>query len=216
MARPSVVATDVARTGGDELDRLLPPTADVEGTLRRFLEEAVLLFAARGYSGVSIREIADPIGVKPSAMYAHFPSKEAVLEALIDIAHGYFDRQLRDAVNAAGKNPRDRLRALVDANVRFHARYPRLATVANFELRNLSPASQRRAMKQRAKWEQMTEDVIREGIELDIFRCANPTLAMRALGAMCIRVSAWIERETEFAVDEIAETYADYVMRIVQ
>jgi hypothetical protein len=32
---------------------------------------------------------------------------------------------------------------------------------------------------------------------------------------MCIRVSAWIERETEFSVDEIATTYADYVLRIV-
>jgi AcrR family transcriptional regulator len=200
---------------GDVLADLLPPTADGDGTLRRFLEEAVLLFAARGYAGVSIREIAEPIGVKPSAMYAHFPSKEAVLQALIEIAHRYFDEQLRTAVAGAGEDARDRLCALVVANVRFHAQYPRLATVANFELRNLAPAALRDAMRQRERWEVLAEDVIRDGIATGTFSCDNPTLAMRALGAMCIRVSAWIEREREFSVDEIATTYADYVLRIV-
>lgn len=194
---------------------LLPPTADHDGTLRRFLEEAVRLFAERGYPGVSIREIAGPIGVKPSALYAHFPSKEAVLEEIIDIAHGYFDLQLTTAVKDAGPDPVDRLRALVDANVRFHARYPRLATVANYELRHLPPKSLTHALKQRARWERLAERIVTDGVAVGSFTCANPTLAMRALGAMCIRVSAWIERETTYSVDEIAGTYCEYVLRLV-
>jgi AcrR family transcriptional regulator len=215
MLSTTATSSRLPAGGGDEGFALLPPTADVDGTLRRFLEEAVRLFAARGYAGVSIREIADPIGVKPSAMYAHFPSKEAVLEELIAIAHRYFDAVLHEAVDAAPPSPEARLRALVDANVRFHARYPRLATVANFELRNLSPKSLQRALKQRARWEELAERLVRDGLETGDFTCASPTLAMRALGAMCIRVSAWIERETEITVDEIAATYADYVVQIV-
>jgi AcrR family transcriptional regulator len=194
---------------------LLPPTADHDGTLRRFLEEAVRLFAERGYPGVSIREIAEPIGVKPSALYAHFASKEAVLQEIIAIAHGYFDAQLTTAVNDAGAAPAARLRALVDANVRFHARYPRLATVANYELRHLAPKALNRALKQRARWENLAEGIVADGVAAGDFTCPNPTLAMRALGAMCIRVSAWIERETTYDVDEIADTYGEFVLRLV-
>jgi AcrR family transcriptional regulator len=213
----TTAATDVAVTldASGEAISLLPPTADSDGTLRRFLEEAVRLFAARGYAGVSIREIAAPVGVKPSAMYAHFSSKEAVLEELINIAHGYFDREVSGAVAAAEPDPESRLRALVDANVRFHAHYPRLATVANYELRNLGPKQLQRALRQRARWEKLAEDIVRDGIDNGAFTCSNPKMAMRALGAMCIRVSAWIERETEMTVDEIAATYSDYVMKLV-
>ncbi|MBX3093883.1 MAG: TetR family transcriptional regulator [Cryobacterium sp.] len=53
---------------------------------------AARLFAERGYSGVSIEELGAAAGVSGPAVYKHFPSKQAVLGALLlDASEGLFD-----------------------------------------------------------------------------------------------------------------------------
>lgn len=47
------------------------------------------LFSQRGYDSVSLREIAEEVGIKKSSIYSHYPSKEAILMDIFD----YFTRQ---------------------------------------------------------------------------------------------------------------------------
>ncbi len=52
-------------------------------TKERIFEAAVDLFAARGYDGTSMRQIAGVVGLTESALYRHYPGKEAILEAIM-------------------------------------------------------------------------------------------------------------------------------------
>jgi AcrR family transcriptional regulator len=45
---------------------------------------ALELFARNGYAGTSIRAIAREVGASESALYAHFESKRAVFQAVLD------------------------------------------------------------------------------------------------------------------------------------
>lgn len=54
-----------------------------EDTRRRILDQALELFAARGYEAVSVGEIAEAAGIKAPSLYNHFPSKQAIFDALI-------------------------------------------------------------------------------------------------------------------------------------
>jgi AcrR family transcriptional regulator len=47
------------------------------------LARALDLFSERGFYGTSTRDIARAVGVRESALYHHFPSKEAILAALL-------------------------------------------------------------------------------------------------------------------------------------
>ena len=47
------------------------------------LAVAKLLFADKGFHGVSVDEIAKRLGVSPAVLYQHFPSKEALYEAVL-------------------------------------------------------------------------------------------------------------------------------------
>jgi AcrR family transcriptional regulator len=193
---------------------LLTPNFTHEGTVRRFLEEAVRQFGAMGYFGVSIREIAEPIGVKPSALYAHFPSKAALLREIITLAHEYFLEQLRDARDQAGPTPEAQLRAVISTNVRFHARYPLIAAVANQEMRALTDDAAAEVIAIRRTCEDLIGSIIEEGNACDAFACPNPEHAMRAIGSMCLRVAAWFDPVSSSA-DDVAAAYADFGMRIV-
>nr|AIA19227.1 Bacterial regulatory proteins, tetR family [uncultured bacterium] len=48
-------------------------------TRKRIADAALELFIARGFDAVSIREIADTADVSVATLYAHFPSKEALV-----------------------------------------------------------------------------------------------------------------------------------------
>lgn len=48
------------------------------------LTVAKLLFADKGYHGVSVDEIAHRLGVSPAVLYQHFPSKEALYRSVND------------------------------------------------------------------------------------------------------------------------------------
>lgn len=54
------------------------------GTRGRILDAAEDLFAAQGFSGVSVREIAGAVGLNQASIYNHFPSKQALYEAVLD------------------------------------------------------------------------------------------------------------------------------------
>lgn len=56
----------------------------MKGTRELIVAEAFLLFAARGYHAVSVRDIAAEVGIKDASLYNHFSSKQAIFDAVID------------------------------------------------------------------------------------------------------------------------------------
>src|ERR1700722_12151714 len=60
-----------------------PQNADGQRTRQAILDAALQVFAEKGYFGSSLRDIATAVGVRESALYNYFPSKEALFEALI-------------------------------------------------------------------------------------------------------------------------------------
>ena len=61
------------------------PTSPLDqGTWQQILTAAKALFFAKGYKGVSMKEIADAVQVMPSALYYHFPKgKEELFTKMI-------------------------------------------------------------------------------------------------------------------------------------
>src|SRR5580700_9602335 len=60
-----------------------PQNADGHRTRQAILDAALHAFAEKGYFGSSLRDIATAVDVRESALYNHFPSKEALFDALI-------------------------------------------------------------------------------------------------------------------------------------
>src|SRR5260370_12881463 len=64
--------------------RVGPAPPPDQGTWQQILTAAKALFFAKGYKGVSMKEIADAVQVMPSALYYHFPKgKEELFTKMI-------------------------------------------------------------------------------------------------------------------------------------
>ncbi len=78
--------TDPRAAPGARRGRGRPPTTHAQEAIRA---AASRLFAARGYSGVSVREVAAAAGVDPSLVNRHFGSKEALFLETMAIDEGF-------------------------------------------------------------------------------------------------------------------------------
>jgi AcrR family transcriptional regulator len=61
-----------------------PAGTSAGDTRARILDVALELVTERGYAGMSIRDLAERLDLTTAAMYYHFASKEALLDALVE------------------------------------------------------------------------------------------------------------------------------------
>lgn len=123
-----------ARGEGDKLrDQLLDATVallDAEGDAER----------------ISVRAIAKAAGVSPTALYMHFPDRDALVEAAIDRGFGAFNAAILEADDAHDE-PRARIRAMGHAYLAFSERQPALYAVIFSSGRPKDHAAPDRAVK---------------------------------------------------------------------
>jgi AcrR family transcriptional regulator len=194
---------------------LLPPRTQASGTLRRLYEVALTEFGARGFHAVSVRDLTRALGLQASSLYAHVASKQDLLADLIRLGHEEHRDQLRLALLEVGSEPAEQVAALTRAHVRVHATYPLLTRVSNRELGSLRDEDRREVLAIRLDSERLFLDVIERGHRLGAFHTSDPMLAVAAIGAMGMRVAEWWHPEVGVTVDEVAETYAEFAVKLL-
>ena len=60
------------------------PEINSASTSERILDAAELHFAARGFAGAGMRDIASSVDLNPASLYNHFPSKQALYERVLE------------------------------------------------------------------------------------------------------------------------------------
>jgi AcrR family transcriptional regulator len=74
----------------------------VERSVRdAILHEATRLFAARGFDGTAVQDVADAVGVSKPSVLHHFPSKEALRGAVLEAMLAHWQRTLPQLLVAA-------------------------------------------------------------------------------------------------------------------
>nr|WP_320024243.1 TetR/AcrR family transcriptional regulator [uncultured Acetobacterium sp.] len=58
------------------------------------LEEALNLFSVKGYESVTVKEIANAVGIKDSSLYKHFGSKQDIYDTLLE----WMDQKFEETV----------------------------------------------------------------------------------------------------------------------
>src|ERR1700710_2438438 len=101
------------------------------------LHAAAKLFAERGFERVSLEDLGAAVGISGPAVYRHFPSKQAVLAALlIDVS-----RELvggADSVISGASAPAAALRELIAFHVEFAITNPDVIVVQDRDLASLA------------------------------------------------------------------------------
>ncbi|MFF3667196.1 TetR/AcrR family transcriptional regulator [Microtetraspora malaysiensis] len=132
----------------DELESLISQGRKHGVRKRIILLQAARLFVERGYADTGIDDIGAAVGITGPAVYRHFPGKQAILLALIELSL----ERLREGTQAAladqDREPQEALIALVDWFSRSSVENQNLTLVMQAELLWLPEQDRRRLNRQ--------------------------------------------------------------------
>ena len=81
----------------------------------RILDASYELFSRRGIRAVGVNEVIERAGVATATLYRHFPSKEKLVLAFLDLREQRWTKDLIEAgAMRRGSNPEERLLAIFD------------------------------------------------------------------------------------------------------
>jgi AcrR family transcriptional regulator len=106
---------------------------------------ATRLFAARGFDGTALQDIADAVGVTKPAVLHHFPSKEHVRQAVLEAILAHWNEALPRLLLAASAS-QDRFDAVFGELHRFFAADPDRARLVMREVLD-RPAEMRKLLR---------------------------------------------------------------------
>lgn len=184
---------------------------DMRGRIR---SAAVDLFAAKGFHGTSVRDLAHAVGVEAASLYYHFPSKQDLLFDLFERIMDDLLELLHAALAAAG-SPSDRLRAVVHSHVLYHITRRKEAFVSHSELRSLTPANLKRIVLKRDRYESAIRALLDAGVVAGEFNVPDLPVAANALLSMCSSVADWIKPRGRLQAEQMADLYGALAMRLV-
>jgi TetR/AcrR family transcriptional regulator len=113
------------------------PTARLSAPNRRaqLLESALNVFSEKGFDGATTREIAAAAGVTEAIIFRHFPTKQALYQAVLESELGRpdFQKWLAQARDSMDRNDdRALFRAIAEAIIESYRSDPRMERVMLF------------------------------------------------------------------------------------
>lgn len=151
------------------------------------------VFAERGYHAAKMREVAARAGISLNTLYATFPSKREVFEALHEMRGAEFLAEV-DAALAAPGGAREALRRGVQAFVDYLVRHEDYLRVDLREGRSWAIGDVEASPSFQAgirHWKELMKRGIAEGV----FHDDDPdVMAVTAFGLMQIQLAAWLAK----------------------
>lgn len=135
----------------------------------KLITAAAQLFADKGFSAVSIRELAQQAGVNSALISYHFDGKEGLYTAVLENQFSLM-LQLAERINQEPLTPEQRIREYAITVLNIHQKYPVLIRLLYSELFNPSPCFEVITQKFLAKLFQILFKAISDGIEAGQFR----------------------------------------------
>lgn len=179
------------------------------------LAAALELFATIGYRSTTMAQIGDRIGIRGPSLYKHVVSKHEMLD---EIMTGMMEELLRRqrAALALGGSVRERLERITAVHVQYHAEHRYEAFVGHREIDSLEEPARTRILELRREYESAFRELVQEGREANVFRTSSDRWSSYAILDMGIGVSAWYNPSGSVAPDELAATYAQFALHMLE
>lgn len=185
-----------------------------EKTAKAIERAAVRLFAERGYAAVSMRAIAEHVGIQVGALYNHFATKQDILLAImmdhLEELLGEWEELYDEAVD-----PLVNLETFVRFHVRYHMNRHDDVFISFMELRSLEDENFQKIEALRKRYEYQIRDILERGRCAGLFVLHDAHVSAMAFLAMLTGVTNWFRPDGRLTGDEIEDIYLSMVFQAV-
>ena len=128
---------------------------------KQIIEGAMQVFAAKGFHGATVREIAEAAGLTMGTMYNYVRSKQDILYIVYDFMTTILTEGLKKAIEDT-EDPREKVRAALKHNMELIYQYRDVILFLYREAGNYDKESVRTVLAQETKYIEVFEDLLRQ------------------------------------------------------
>lgn len=182
------------------------------GPRTTIMNAAMRLFGKQGYTGTSIRDLANEVGVLPGSLYAHIESKEALLVEIVADGIHRFISAVEPHAHGEGSAV-DRLCAMIVAHVEVVAENPERSLVVFHQWRFLGEANLPGAIERRQVYESCFIKVLEDGVASGAFKAdLNLRIAVFTILGSLNWTPEWLSPEGALLPAQIGKMMADTLL----
>ncbi|MDB5819399.1 MAG: transcriptional regulator, TetR family [Rhizobacter sp.] len=207
-ARATTAAANASTT---TTDKPRAPRSRNKDSKEILLGHAARLFREKGYTATSIRDIVKRARVEPSALYYHYASKEALLDAVLDRSILSVLGEVREAVDRLpeGTPPRERIKTAIATHIRSIIVHGDYALASRRVIGEIPPAIRRKHAAMRADYGAYWQSLFERVAEHDGFRDdVRPGLARMFLMGALNWSSEWFDPKRK-SPEDMAQVFCD-------
>ena len=183
----------------------------------RILDAALDLFGRKGFEATTVSAICEAAGVSDATLYEYFESKEQVL---FSIAELYTRREVERLAEVREyiRDPREKLRVVIQAYLEFYERNPLYTSVALLTLkanRNFTGSTAYEVVRRASR---PIVEAFEDGVEAGIFRSDidGPLVRNMVLGFIEHLTAQWVVTGRPEQISQYCDTIHEMVMRAVE
>lgn len=175
-----------------------------------------MVFAERGYSGATVRQVAAAAEVSVPGLYHHYASKQELLSAIFeDVAFRLLVQVNAALALVADDSPHVRLKVMVRAFVNFYIANQLACRVTTSEHRFLDSERAVQQSVRRQRLQAVFDEIIDAGIDSGAFNPGNRYIAARAVMVLCRDVVRWWQPTGALDASQVGNELATLALSIL-
>jgi AcrR family transcriptional regulator len=193
----------------------IPSQTRARDRQRRILDAALSVFSRHGYREASVDEIAEAAETSKGGIYFHFPGKQALFRALMDLSSQRLRERVEEAI-ARETNPIDRADAALLTVLRAFAGHRSLARLFMVEALSAGPQFQEALMAVHDEFIALIRHHLDDAVAQGVVAPVDTALASRAwFGALNEVVLHWLLKDESGDLEDVYAGLRPLLMRSV-
>ncbi len=161
---------------------------------------ASYLFKERGYNAVSMRDIAQAMGIKAASLYNHIKSKQEILSTLIlEVAHEFTNGM--NTVVEENTFPIQKIKKIIELHIDITVNHSEGLAALNNDWMHLENEDLKAFVKMREDYEENFRKIIRQGIKTGDIKPCHPEVILFSILSTLRTLYLWYQKRGKLDIN---------------
>lgn len=177
---------------------------------QEIIRVAAKLFKEKGYSAVTMRDLAKAMGIKAASLYNHINSKQEILNTIIISLAEEFTNGMKE-INTSNESCIDKLKKIIELHVNISSKNTYGMASLNHDWMHLETQLSY-YKKLRNDYENDFKTILKKGIESGEIVNGKPDVMMFSILTTLRSLYIWIPKKEDINLQELSNNLSDILI----
>ena len=173
---------------------------------------AARLFREKGYSGVTMRDIAKALDIKAASLYNHISSKQEILSLMILSIAGEYTRTIRE-IEASQAGAVQKIESVISLHIDITAANADALASLNNDWMNLPAEHLSSFLQMRDEYEQIFRKIIGDGMATGELKPHDPEVVIFSILSTLRTLYLWYGRKPGFTPEILRSDLREVLLK---